>query len=125
MLAEAEEYAKRLLNSVNNEDADDVVQQLVWDYPSHNFVIDRDEALEIGLPVKRMDVLEEKLLTKAILGLGEDETSFYGFVAKPRTAPTRKRKERPKSQRRSRKMPTAETSAEHTVPIAKRTGTAG
>src|SRR5579863_10119987 len=79
MLAEGEEYARRLLNSVHNESADDLVQQLVWEYPSHNFVIDYDEAKSIGLPVKRLELAQEKALIKAILGLHEDDNFYSGF----------------------------------------------
>ncbi len=126
MLAEGEEYAKRLLASVNNETADKLVQQLVWEYPSHNFVIDYEEAGEIGLPVKRLDVLEEKLLIKVILGLGEDDTSYTGFVAKRENARLRRRKQRLQPQRKSRKMPAAASSAAQLdVPLTKRTGTTG
>jgi hypothetical protein len=126
MLAEGEEYAKRLLASVNNEAADNLVQQLVWEYPSHNFVIDYDEAKEIKLPVKRMDVLEEKLLIKVILGLGEDDASYTGFVAKQQRAKARRRKQRSQPQRKPRKMPaTSASAAQPTVPFTKRTGTAG
>jgi hypothetical protein len=123
MLAEAEEYAKRLLISVNNESAGDLVQQLVWEYPSHSFVIDYDEAKEIGLPVKRMDFQEERSLIRAIMGLEEDEIYQSGFVAAQRKPPTaRKRRRQPKPG----KMPAAGTTASQpAVPLAKRAGAGG
>ena len=123
MLAEGEEYAKRLLNSVNNERADDLVQQLVWEYPSHNFVIDYDEAGAIGLPVKRMELGDEKSLIRVILGLQQDEISYSGFVAEPHKAGAR-RIQRPRQQRKPRKMPAA-AATQPASPVAKRTGTAG
>jgi hypothetical protein len=122
MLAEGEEYAKRLLSSVNNERVDDLVQQLVWEYPSHNFVIDYDEAESIGIPVKRLGLAEEKALIKVILGLQEDDISYSGFVATKQGPAARRRKRRPRAQRKPRKMPG--TATEPTVPISKRTGTA-
>jgi hypothetical protein len=125
MLAEGEEYAKRLLNSVHNESADDLVQQLVWEYPSHNFVIDYDEAEAIGLPVKRMDISEEKSLIRVILGLQQDDISYSGFVATKQGAARRQRAPRAKPRRRPRKMPTSAAAAQPTVPITKRTGTTG
>src|SRR5271157_4537931 len=124
MLAEGEEYAKRLLNSVNNERVDDLVQQLVWEYPSHNFVIDYDEAESIGIPVKRLGLAEEKALIKAILGLQEDDISYSGFATAQQAASGRRRKQRPTPQRKSRKMP-ATAPSEPTVPLSKRTGTTG
>lgn len=123
MLAEGEEYAKRLLNSVGNERADDLVQQLVWEYPSHNFVIDYDEAENIGIPVKRLGLGEEKTLIRAILGLQEDDISYSGFVAAQQKASLRRRKQRPRLQRKPGKMPAA--ASESAVPVAKRTGTSG
>jgi len=123
MLAEGEEYAKRLLTSVNNERVDDLVQQLVWEYPSHNFVIDYDEAESIGLPVKRLGLAEEKALIRVILGLQEDDISYSGFVAAQQTAKVRRGKQRAGLRRKPRKVPAA--AAEPTVSISKRTGTAG
>jgi len=123
MLAEGEEYAKRLLNSVNNESADNLVQQLVWEYPSHNFVIDYDEAKEIGLPVKRMDLAEEKSLIRVILGLQADDISCTGFVAAQQKAKVRQRKRHPRPEHKFRKMPG--TAAPQAPPVPKRTGTTG
>jgi hypothetical protein len=124
MLAEGEEYAKRLLNSVNNERVDDLVQQLVWEYPSHDFVIDYDEAERIGIPVKRLGLAEEKALIKAILGLQEDDISYSGFATAQQAASVQRRKPRPGPRRKSRKMP-ATAPSEPTVPFSKRTGTTG
>ncbi len=124
MLAEGEEYAKRLLNSVNNERVDDLVQQLVWEYPSHNFVIDYDEAESIGIPVKRLGLTEEKALIRAILGLQSDDISYSGFVEPQQRAVARRRTPRPQPRRKPRKVPTA-AAAQPAVPITKRTGTAG
>jgi hypothetical protein len=124
MLAEGEEYAKRLLSSVNNQRVDDLVQQLVWEYPSHNFVIDYDEAESIGLPVKRLGLAEEKTLIRVILGLQGDDISYSGFVEPQRQAAAKRRTPRPQPRRKPRKVPTA-AAAQPTVPITKRTGTAG
>jgi hypothetical protein len=96
-LAEGEEYAKRLLGSVEREDGDDIAQQLVWKYPAHDFVIERDEARELGLPVEKMDSQQEKTLVKLLIELMSNEISYCGFVptptatAKPKASPKRKR----------------------------------
>jgi Serine dehydrogenase proteinase len=121
MLAEGEEYAKRLLNSVNSAVTNDLVQQLVWEYPAHDFVIDYDEALELGLPVRRMDVGQEKSLIKAILGMEEYEIPYVGFVVGQQTKPKR-RQSRPKRSS-SRKLPASARPA--VVPTTKAAGTAG
>lgn len=96
MLAEGEEYAKRLLESAHHPDVADLVQQLVWEYPSHDFVIDRDEAMAIGLPIKRLELAQERSLINAVLGLGDDEISFTGFVAREQP----KAKANPKARKR-------------------------
>ena len=124
MLAEGEEYAKRLLNSVENENTDDLVQQLVWEYPSHNFVIDFDEAKAIGLPVKRLGLGEEKSLIRAILGLQEYEISYSGFVVESPAVADKRPSARSNRRTKPRKMPPARES-EPTAPITKGAGAAG
>jgi hypothetical protein len=49
ILKVAEEYAVRLLDGLPN--ADVMASELVEKYPSHDFVINREEAARIGLPV--------------------------------------------------------------------------
>ena len=82
-LAEAEEYAKRLLDSVQNPEAEEIAQQLVWEYPSHDFVIYRSEARELGLPVQKMDSQLERSLVKLMMELMSNEISYSGFVERP------------------------------------------
>ena len=59
-LAEIEEYAVRVMKrwSYRNEKEDQIrriVRDLVWEFPSHGFVIDFDEAEKLGLKVELMD----------------------------------------------------------------------
>jgi hypothetical protein len=82
-LAEAEEYAKRLLASVGNADAEDIAQKLAWEYPTHDFVIYGAEAKSLGLPVEIMDSQLEATLVKSMMGLIRDEISYSGFVEPP------------------------------------------
>ena len=55
LLRVAEEYGKRLVarrGTGRQQTAAPVLKALVHDYPDHAFVIDRDEARRIGLPVR-------------------------------------------------------------------------
>ena len=65
-LAEIEEYAIRAMQrwGYKDEDEDKVlgtVRSLVWDYPSHSFIIDLQEAKELGLNVSELDDDSESL----------------------------------------------------------------
>ena len=105
VLAEGEEYAKRLLEpKLGQEGAAELARHLVWDYPAHDFVIDRKEARKIGLPVQRLSISDEKMLIAAISELGEYEIPYVGFIengTQKRTKPTRAKRKGP------RKLPTA------------------
>lgn len=80
-LAEGEEYAKRLLSSwMDNEEAEELAQKMVWSYPAHDFVIDYEEANSIGLPVSRLPISQEKTLINAIVGLTQYELPYIGFA---------------------------------------------
>ncbi len=59
-LAVGEEYSKLIMKRYSYKDLtegqiEQVVRKLVWDYPSHSFVIDLEEAQEIGLNAKPLD----------------------------------------------------------------------
>jgi hypothetical protein len=104
-LAEGEEYAKRLLSTqMGEDDADDLAEKLVWDYPAHDFVIDYEEAQSIGLPVERFPVTQEKSLINAIFGLMNYEIPYIGF-----TIPQPQKQQRQKVAKRtsSRKLPSS------------------
>ena len=52
-LKEGEEYARRLLRRrLGPADANAIARQLVENYPEHGFIIDRDEAKDLGLRLK-------------------------------------------------------------------------
>lgn len=97
-LAIGEEYSTRLLKLVGNPQWQPIVERLVWKYPSHDFAIDIDEALELGLPISALPREQDKLLVNAIMELEQDESCVYGFVpseADKNTAPLPKRKREP------------------------------
>jgi hypothetical protein len=96
-LAVAEEYAKRILEQRRFPDADGLTQKLVWNYPSHDFVIDYEEVKTLGLPVKRLDLAQEEILLDAIAGIFSYGGSAYGFVEAPK--PRRARATKPASKR--------------------------
>jgi len=104
VLAEGEEYAKRLLRTRMDEgEAAELARHLVWDYPAHDFVIDRREASSLGLPVQKLSISEEKMLIAAISGLEEYELPYVGFIDG-----TQERKKRIRTKRQGpRKLPTA------------------
>jgi hypothetical protein len=81
-LSEGEEYAKRLLGSLRNPRALEIVRELVWNYPSHDFVIDRLEAKQLGLPIQNMEPAQETTLLKAITSMIEHELPYIGFIPK-------------------------------------------
>lgn len=107
VLAEGQEYAKRLLASrMDEDDAAELARHLVWDYPAHDFVIDRNEARKLGLPVQKLPISEEKALISAILGLGEYDIPFVGFIEHGAKTKTRGKSARP-VRSGTRKLPTA------------------
>ena len=63
-LAEVEEYALRAMQrwgykNVDEADIRRIARKLVWEYPSHEFVIDLTEAQDIGLNAKPMSDVSE------------------------------------------------------------------
>jgi len=91
-LAVTEEYAKRLLAQTKHPEAKKIVETLVSKYPSHGFIIDFEEAAQLGLPVKRLDKRDEDSILKALMGMIDDEVSYCGFVKRPRQKKTTSRK---------------------------------
>jgi hypothetical protein len=85
-IAIGEEYAKRMLKLTRNPNAANIVQQIVWSYPAHDYCNDYDEAKELGLPVQRLKPTHDVLLSEAIFKL--DREAFHGF-APPETKPRR------------------------------------
>lgn len=79
-LAIGEEYAMRLLAQARHPNTEDLVHQLVWHYPAHDFVIDYDEAREIGLPVQRLELSQDRMLVSSLLDILNEGVSIYDFV---------------------------------------------
>lgn len=91
-LAISEHYAKRMVALVGNPNATSIVRSLVWDYPSHDFCIDVEEAKQLGLPVESLPTDQDKLLTTALLEVENDETSYqYHGFAPPKAATNQQR----------------------------------
>jgi hypothetical protein len=107
-LLEGEEYAKRLLASVDNDDADELAAHLVWDYPAHDFIIDFEEAKILGLPVQRLPISQERILINSLIGLMQNELPYLGF-AKPA----------------DRKASVAKKSGKKKLPVSATTATGG
>jgi hypothetical protein len=80
-IAIGEEYAKRMLALTGNPSARQIIRNVVWGYPSHDFCIDYEEAEQLGLPVERLPVDQDRKLTAAILAIEED--TYHGFVPQP------------------------------------------
>jgi len=78
-LAIGEEYGNRLLAMTKNPYRRSIIEALVSKYPSHGFVIDRNEARSMGLPVHPLNKSQEGLLIPAISSILESGESLYGF----------------------------------------------
>lgn len=74
-LAVSEDYAKTTMHRwgpINKGSIDDIVRQLVWEYPEHGYIIDMEEARRIGLSnVENTDIALEGLYWSSIRELGE------------------------------------------------------
>ena len=55
-------------SEIEDDERRRIVRHLVWDYPTHGFVIDLKEAQDIGLNAKRLDD-ESDILCQKILEL--------------------------------------------------------
>ena len=78
-LAISEEYAKRIIALTGNVNARNIVKKIVWEYPSHEFCIDFEEAEALGLPVERLSESQDRLITEAIVALQKGDT-YHGFA---------------------------------------------
>lgn len=116
-LAEGEGYAKRLLSSrMDDDDAEQLAQDLVWDYPAHDFVIDYEEAKSIGLPVSRLPIAHEKSLINALIGLMNYEIPYIGFARQPQQRQKRRQQKRKVTKPKpTRKLPASVQAAPRAV----------
>ena len=74
-LSISEEYAVRVMgrwgySGLGANDVRRIARKLVWDYPTHSFVIDLEEAKEIGLKAERLDETSDSI-ARAILDCSE------------------------------------------------------
>lgn len=100
-LAVGEEYAKRILKRAGCANVEALTEKLVWGYPSHDYIIDYDEAEDLGLPVKRLDLAQEEVLLDSLSGILRHGVSRYGFVEPPKATKT----STPKKSAKTRKPP--------------------
>jgi len=118
-LSEGEEYAIRLLRSAGTPNAKKIADKLVWKYPAHDFVIDREEAAGLGLPIQKMELAHDRLLTKLITNLIQNEVSYVGFVS----ARERKvKKQKPATKKKRRVAEKVQIPPERPVAITRRAG---
>ena len=80
-LSEGEDYAMHVMrrwayHDATHEERSLIVRRLVWDYPSHGFVIDLEEAREIGLYVHELD-FESDILCKTIVAAIQSATENH------------------------------------------------
>lgn len=115
LLAIGEEYAKRLLDLTKNPRQKEIVAALVSKYPSHSFVIDADEAREIGLPVHRLAARDEHMFLEALNCIRDNEDSFHGFSKVESQKPPVQSKQKSGT----RKKPPASTPKPAAVELAK------
>ena len=108
-IAMGEDYAKRMLRISKNPRAAEIVERFVWQYASHDFCIDIDEARESGLPVEQLSPKQDKQFTEAIIDF---RGHAHGFVQQlppklkattnPARKPVRKVSDTPKGNGRPR-----------------------
>lgn len=87
MLQIGERYGETLLTryrKIDAEQAHAMMERLVYGYPSHSYVLDRDELADIGLPVRAMD--EQQLgtllpLADAVLAADGNTISLVDPIA--------------------------------------------
>ena len=78
-LAASQEYAMRVMRrwayaDLPEEAREMIARRLVWDYPTHGFVIDLTEAQEIGLNAEKMDD-ESDMICRKILSTSGDSVA--------------------------------------------------
>lgn len=96
ILAVGEEYGRRVMTrysyrAMPKEEVNGILQRIIWAYPSHEFVIDCDEAKELGLNVSLLDE-QDDTDSNAIINLVEDLVGFVIPNSEGAKAPSRIRK---------------------------------
>jgi hypothetical protein len=87
---------------IHQEYRENMVRKLVWDYPSHGFVIDRDEARKVGLNVVDLDDKTTKLceelleITDGCIGILPAESKQKDEIDKQEAKTTEKLEEKKK-----------------------------
>lgn len=79
-LAIGEEYSRRVMERYSykgkdSENINRIIQRIVWSYPSHRFVIDYEEAKELGLNVHLLNE-EDSKATKQIVDSVDELVGF-------------------------------------------------
>jgi len=104
-LAIGGEYADRLLAMTKNPRATAISEALLSKYPSHGFVIDRNEARSLGLPVHALEETQENLFLTAVMSILTTGESLYGFRKVPPSPPRRRAPKPAKKQQAARPRP--------------------
>ena len=75
-LSVGQKYARQLLQRANygKDKAQDIAHRLVWEYPSHDFLIDLSEAKEIGLNVDDLEEDFSEFYEGVLVKICEDRT---------------------------------------------------
>ena len=80
-LSESEEYAIRVMEwsyaGIPSDELRQIARSLVYDYPTHGFVIDLIEAQAIGLKAERMETLSDAICQAIVAN--EDYAEVVGF----------------------------------------------
>jgi ATP-dependent protease ClpP protease subunit len=107
LLAVTAKYAERLLNDVGCNDPTEIARALVMDFPTHGYVISLDQAQELGLPVRNIDLYEHAAYVKELHRGAEEGGSIRRFLRlEDALPPPPKDTAKPKAKAKKRKRKT-------------------
>ena len=103
-LATSEEYAMRVMERWGYSEMEDdarrwTVRHLVWNYPTHGFVIDLKEAKQIGLKAERLDYDCDEMCREILELLDSADISGYiGIEVPPPDVQDKENRHEPKGE---------------------------
>jgi hypothetical protein len=90
-MAYAERVLRRYRPALYAEQGETLLRRLIREYPTHGFVLDREELQDLGVPTRLPDATEAPLLDQLALALLEfgTEADLIGLISVNDRATTR------------------------------------